>query len=322
MVLIVFAYQSGLTMNIRDLEYLVALSEHRHFRKAAEACFVSQPTLSGQIRKLETELGAVLLERTSRKVLFTDVGLTLVEQAKKILLEVKVLTELASEQGDSMSGPLHIGFIPTVGPYLLPHIMPQVKARFPDLDVFLHEAQTHQLVSLLEEGKLDCVILAAVQESEAFMELPLYHEPMVLAVPEAHPWAEKTELAMTELNGHTLLMLGDGHCLRDQAMGFCFAAGAKEDGSFRATSLETLRNMVAAGSGITLLPQLATPHERVRDGVCYIQACDPVPSRLITLAYRPGSPLKGRYEQLAELITGHLEDVWPKNTCETCAQTA
>lgn len=294
-------------MNIRDLEYLVALSEHNHFRKAAEACFVSQPTLSGQIRKLEDELGATLLERTSRKVLFTDAGLSLVDQAKKVLLEVKILTELASQQGGSMTGPVHIGFIPTVGPYLLPHIIPQIKAKFPELELFLHEAQTHQLVADLEDGKLDCVILAAVKESEPFIELPLYHEPMVLAVPEDHPWAEYDSLAMEALRGHTLLMLGDGHCLRDQAMGFCFAAGATEDGSFKATSLETLRNMVAAGSGITLLPQLATPKDRVRDGVCYIKAEDPVPSRLITLAYRPGSPLKGRYEMLAELITEYLD---------------
>ncbi|KLV07491.1 transcriptional regulator [Photobacterium aquae] len=298
-------------MNIRDLEYLVALSEHKHFRKAAEACFVSQPTLSGQIRKLEDELGVALLERTSRKVLFTDAGLGLVAQAQKVLLEIKVLTEMASQQGDSMSGPLHIGFIPTVGPYLLPYIIPQIKARFPELELFLHEAQTHQLVHQLEEGKIDCMILAAVKESEPFIELPLYQEPMVVAVPEDHAWAGLDKLAMTQLHGETLLMLGDGHCLRDQAMGFCFAAGAVEDGSFQATSLETLRNMVAAGSGITLLPQLATPSERCRDGVCYIKACEPVPSRLITLAYRPGSPLKGRYEILAELVsefmTGHFE---------------
>ncbi|PSU33028.1 DNA-binding transcriptional regulator OxyR [Photobacterium lutimaris] len=298
-------------MNIRDLEYLVALSEHKHFRKAAEACFVSQPTLSGQIRKLEEELGVALLERTSRKVLFTDAGLTLVAQAQKVLLEVKVLTELASEQGGSMSGPLHIGFIPTVGPYLLPHIIPQIKANFPELELFLHEAQTHQLVQQLEDGKLDCIILAAVKESEPFIELPLYHEPMVLAVPEDHPWADRQSLPMAELHGHTLLMLGDGHCLRDQAMGFCFAAGAQEDGSFKATSLETLRNMVAAGSGITLMPKLATPKDQRRDGVCYISAEDPAPSRLITLAYRPGSPLKGRYEKLAELIQCHLEGQLP-----------
>ncbi|MGR5147454.1 DNA-binding transcriptional regulator OxyR [Photobacterium alginatilyticum] len=293
-------------MNIRDLEYLVALSEHKHFRKAAEACFVSQPTLSGQIRKLEDELGVSLLERTSRRVLFTDAGLSLVSQAQKVLLEVKVLTELASQQGESMAGPLHIGFIPTVGPYLLPHIIPQLKASFPQLELFLHEAQTHQLVRQLEEGKLDCIILAAVKETEHFIELPLYNEPMVLAVPEEHPWAKKETLDMAQLNGETLLMLGDGHCLRDQAMGFCFAAGAHEDGSFKATSLETLRNMVAAGSGITLLPKLATPKEQNRDGVSYVKACDPVPTRLITLAYRPGSPLRGRYEKIAELINQHI----------------
>ena len=293
-------------MNIRDLEYLVALSEHKHFRKAAEACFVSQPTLSGQIRKLEDELGVALLERTSRRVLFTDAGLNLVAQAQKVLLEVKVLTELASQQGESMAGPLHIGFIPTVGPYLLPHIIPQLKASFPELELFLHEAQTHQLVRQLEEGKLDCIILAAVKESEPFIELPLYNEPMVLAVPDEHPWAGLETLDMAALNGETLLMLADGHCLRDQAMGFCFAAGAHEDGSFKATSLETLRNMVAAGSGITLLPLLATPKEHRRDGVSYIKVCEPVPTRLITLAYRPGSPLRGRYEKIAELISRHI----------------
>jgi LysR family transcriptional regulator, hydrogen peroxide-inducible genes activator len=289
-------------MNIRDLEYLIALSEHKHFRKAAESCFVSQPTLSGQIRKLEDELGVSLLERTSRRVLFTDAGLSLVAQAQKVLLEVKVLTELASQQGESMSGPLHIGFIPTVGPYLLPLIIPMFRESFPDLELFLHEAQTNQLVHLLEEGKLDCILLAAVKETESFIELPLYDEPMVVAVPDTHPWAEKTEMDMASLHGETLLMLGDGHCLRDQAMGFCFAAGANEDGRFKATSLETLRNMVAAGSGITLLPLLATPKERSRDGICYIKVHDPIPTRLITLCYRPGSPLRTRYEKIATEI--------------------
>ncbi len=296
-------------MNIRDLEYLVALAEHKHFRKAAEACYVSQPTLSGQIRKLEDELGVSLLERTSRRVLFTDAGLSLVAQAQKVLLEVKILTELASMQGESMTGPLHIGFIPTVGPYLLPHIIPTLKEAFPDLELFLHEAQTHQLVQQLEDGKLDCIILAAVKETEPFIELPLYDEPMVIAVPETHPWANKDEVDMAQLHGESLLMLEDGHCLRNHAMGFCLAAGAHDDGRFKATSLETLRNMVAAGSGITLLPQLATPKEHCRDGVCYIKAKQPVPTRLITLAYRPGSPLKARYEKLADVIRERMPEV-------------
>ncbi|WP_087020254.1 DNA-binding transcriptional regulator OxyR [Thaumasiovibrio subtropicus] len=293
-------------MNIRDLEYLVALAEHQHFRRAAEACHVSQPTLSGQIRKLETELGVALLERTSRKVLFTDAGLRLVTQAQKVLLEVKILAEMASEQGESMNGPIHIGLIPTVGPYLLPHIVPALREQYPDLELFLHEGQTHQLVDQLESGKLDCLILASVQETERFIELPLYDEPMVLAVPEKHRWANQQSFALPQLDGETLLMLGDGHCLRDQAMGFCFSAGAKEDGRFKATSLETLRNMIVAGAGITLLPHLATPVRGAKEGVCYLPVHDPKPCRQIVLAYRPGSPLRPRYEKLASLLSEHV----------------
>ncbi len=293
-------------MNIRDFEYLVALAEHKHFRKAAEACFVSQPTLSGQIRKLEDELGSPLLERSSRRVLFTEAGLQLVEQAKRILHEVKTFKEMASGQSGAMTGPMHIGFIPTVGPYLLPKIVPQLKEAFPELELFLHEAQTHQLVRQLEEGKLDCLVLAAVSETSGFKEIEVYQEPLSLAVPVDHEWANNTEVDMLDLNGKTVLALGDGHCLRDQALGFCFAAGAKDDERFKATSLETLRNMVAAGAGITLLPQLSLPPEKQKDGVCYIPATNPVPSRSIVVAYRPGSPLRARFERLAETITHTL----------------
>ena len=246
-------------MNIRDLEYLVALAEHRHFRRAADSCHVSQPTLSGQIRKLEDEMGVMLLERTSRKVLFTQAGMLLVDQARTVLREVKVLKEMASQQGETMSGPLHIGLIPTVGPYLLPHIIPMLHQTFPKLEMYLHEAQTHQLLA-----------------------------------------------------GEKLLMLEDGHCLRDQAMGFCFEAGADEDTHFRATSLETLRNMVAAGSGITLLPALAVPPERKRDGVVYLPCIKPEPRRTIGLVYRPGSPLRSRYEQLAEAIRARMDGHFDK----------
>ncbi|WP_122033751.1 DNA-binding transcriptional regulator OxyR [Aliivibrio sp. EL58] len=289
-------------MNIRDFEYLVALAEHKHFRKAAESCFVSQPTLSGQIKKLEEEVGLTLLERTSRKVLFTDAGLQLVEQAKRILIEVKRFSELANQQGKEMTGPLHLGFIPTVGPYVLPWIVPTLKAQFPDLNLYLHEAQTHQLVKMLEEGKIDCMILASVDETNNFIEVPVYDEPMVLAVPKDHKWASEESIDMSRLSGESVLMLGDGHCLRDQALGFCFAAGAKDDDHFKATSLETLRNMVAAGSGITLMPYLSVPKEKERDGVCYLPAKAPIPHRQIVLAYRPGSPLRSRYEALAKEI--------------------
>ncbi|MGO1296054.1 MAG: DNA-binding transcriptional regulator OxyR [Vibrio sp.] len=293
-------------MNIRDFEYLVALAEHQHFRKAAEACFVSQPTLSGQIRKLEDELGSALLERSSRRVLFTDSGLKLVQQAKRILNEVKVFKDMASEQGGTMNGPIHIGFIPTVGPYLLPKVVPELKQQFPELELYLHEAQTQQLVRLLEEGKLDCLVLASVQETEPFKEIEFYIEPLSIAVPADHEWANYDEIPMQALNGHTVLSLGDGHCLRDQALGFCFAAGAKDDESFKATSLETLRNMVAAGSGITLLPELSLPETKQKDGVAYVKAVDPIPTRRLVVVYRPGSPLKDRFERLAEVMEQRL----------------
>ncbi|ASI89190.1 MULTISPECIES: DNA-binding transcriptional regulator OxyR [Vibrio] len=293
-------------MNIRDFEYLVALAEHKHFRKAAEACFVSQPTLSGQIRKLEDEIGTSLLERSSRRVLFTDAGLQLVEQAKRVLKEVKTFREMAAGQSGEMTGPMHIGFIPTVGPYLLPKIIPKLKDAFPELELYLHEAQTHQLVRQLEEGKLDCLVLASVPETAPFKEIEVYNEPMSVAVPCDHEWANKDQIEMAELNGQTVLSLGDGHCLRDQALGFCFAAGARDDERFKATSLETLRNMVAAGAGITLLPELSLPTEKVKDGVCYVTAINPTPSRSIVLAYRPGSPLRARFEKLAKAITEYL----------------
>ena len=177
----------------------------------------------------------MLLERTSRKVLFTQAGLLLVDQARTVLREVKVLKEMASQQGETMSGPLHIGLIPTVGPYLLPHIIPMLHQTFPKLEMYLHEAQTHQLLAQLDSGKLDCAILALVK-SEAFIEVPLFDEPMMLAIYEDHPWANRDRVPMADLAGEKLLMLEDGHCLRDQAMGFCFEAGADEDTHFRATS--------------------------------------------------------------------------------------
>ncbi|MFQ1014220.1 DNA-binding transcriptional regulator OxyR [Avibacterium paragallinarum] len=295
-------------MNIRDLEYLVALAEHKHFRRAADACHVSQPTLSGQIRKLEDELGIILLERTSRKVLFTQSGLLLVEQARTVLREVKVLKEMASNQGKEMTGPLHIGMIPTLGPYLLPYIMPALKQAFPDLELFLYEAQTHQLLEQLESGRLDCAILATVPETEAFIEVPLFKEKMLLAISQDHPWAKEKSIPMDKLKGCEMLMLDDGHCLRDQALGYCFTAGAKENPHFQATSLETLRNMVSANAGITLMPELAVLNEGNRTGVKYLP-CVPEPSRTIALIYRPGSPLKLRYERVANTISTQIKQI-------------
>ena len=295
-------------MNIRDLEYLVALAEHKHFRRAADACHVSQPTLSGQIRKLEDELGIILLERTSRKVLFTQSGLLLVDQAKTVLREVKLLKEMASNQGKEMTGPLHVGVIPTIGPYLMPRIVPALQNAFPDLELFLYEAQTHQLLEQLETGRLDCAIVASVRETEPFIEVPLFKERMLLAVAENHPWAKEQTIPMSMLKDHEMLMLDDGHCLRNQALGYCFTAGAKENSHFQATSLETLRNMVAANAGMTLMPELAVLSEGERGGVKYLP-CQPEPSRDVILVYRPGSPLRARYERIAEAIANSVKSI-------------
>ncbi|EEV25272.1 DNA-binding transcriptional regulator OxyR [Actinobacillus minor 202] len=286
-------------MNIRDLEYLIALAEYKHFRRAADACNVSQPTLSGQIRKLEDELGTILLERTSRKVLFTQSGLTLVEQAKAVLREVKILREMASNQGKEMSGPLHVGIIPTLGPYLSPIIVPAMKSAFPELELYLYELQTAQLVDQLAAGQLDCGILAFVKESEPFIEVPLFNEEMLLAVSDKHPWANLGTLDISMLKNEELLFLDDGHCLRTQALDYCLSVGAKESPHFKATNLETLRNMVSAGVGISLIPKLAA---QPTSSVNYLEFCDPKPYRSIGLIYRPGSPLRMRYERLAKGI--------------------
>ena len=289
-------------MNFRDLEYLIALEELKHFRKAAEKCFVSQPTLSGQIRKLEDELNVQLMERSSRKVIFTQAGLDIVAKAKTILLEAKSLKEIAKSHNEPMQGTLHIGLIPTVAPYLLPVIIPAIKSAFPDLELYLHENQTHVLLKQLEEGDLDCLMLALLPGMESFKRVDLYDEPLELALSDQHDWSTQREVNLHELSGEHVLMLADGHCLRDQAMGFCFAAGAIEDNSFKATSLETLRHMISADNGLTLLPQLAIPLNRHQSGVKYIPFKSPVPSRTISLLSRKNSVRQLCFNKLAELI--------------------
>tara|TARA_R110001583_G_scaffold2382_8_gene17344 strand:+ start:21133 stop:22035 length:903 start_codon:yes stop_codon:yes gene_type:complete len=289
-------------MNFRDLEYLIALQELKHFRKAADKCFVSQPTLSGQIKKLEEELNVKLMERSSRKVIFTAAGNDIVAKAKTILLEAKSLKEIAKSHNEPMRGTLHIGLIPTVAPYLLPLIIPVMKEAFPDLELYLHENQTQVLIKQLEEGELDCLMLALLPGMEQFKQLDLYDEPLELALSDKHAWANLKQINLQELSGEHVLMLADGHCLRDQAMGFCFAAGAIEDNSFKATSLETLRHMISAENGLTLLPQLAIPLSRYQSGVKYIPFEAPAPSRKITLLSRNNSARQTCFNQLAVVI--------------------
>ena len=244
-------------VKLRDLEYLTAIDQHKHFGKAAQACFVSQPTLSGQLMKLEEQLGLQLVERHRRNVMLTPAGDQLVQEARKVLQAAGEFESRAKALLDPFSGDLHLGLIPTLAPYLLPHIMGELNNSLPNINFFLHENQTQVLLQQLDEGKLDVLILPYLNEMEKFESYQLFDEPLMLATPKEHSLAHKKQLTLADLQGEKILTLADGHCLKDQAMGYCFAAGAKEDNSFQATSLETLRHMVASGMGITLLPALA-----------------------------------------------------------------
>lgn len=290
-------------MNLRDLEYLIALDELRHFRKAAEHCYVSQPTLSGQLKKLEQELGVQLVERTRHKVFLTPVGQEVAQKARRIMQEVEYIQELAQLAGDPLRGPLYIGLIPTLGPYLLPLIIPDIRKRLPGLELYLHEIQTAELLKRLSSGDLDVGILALPVDIEQMQIRPLFQENFWLAVPIHHPLAGQKTIQIQQLAQETILLLDDGHCLREQALDVCATAGAREKANFRGTSLETLKHMVSSGNGITLMPELAILNSDRNNGLIrYLPFEQPAPSRRIGLIYRNSSPRKSCFEKLARII--------------------
>lgn len=290
-------------MNLRDLRYLVALAEYKHFGRAAEAAFVSQPTLSTQIMKLEDELGVALVERTPRKVLLTEVGREIVERARDVLNEVEQIRVIARRTLDPESGTLRLGIFPTLGPYLLPHIVPKIRERFPRLELLLVEEKTEVILRQLREGRLDAGILALPVHDQQLRVEKLFDEPFVLAVPESNPLAKLRSIKLDDLADQNLLLLEDGHCLRDQALEVCQLAGAGEKSGFRATSLETLRQMVAANVGITLLPVLAVkPPVAQVDHVRLIEFRGRPPSRHIAILWRKSSAMHGFLVDFAELL--------------------
>lgn len=287
-------------MNLRDLRYLVALAEYRHFGRAAEACFVSQPTLSTQVRKLEEELGVSLIERAPRRLLFTETGKAVLAEAREILARVERIRALARETKDPGVRTLRLGIFPTLGPYLLPHVLPEVHRRFPKLELLLTEEKTEEVLARLRDGRLDAVIAALPVHEESLHAEFLFEEPFVLAVPDAHPLAKRAAIALADLADERLLLLEDGHCLRDQALDVCRLAGAHERPGFRATSLETLRHMVASGVGVTLLPVLATrPPAAGVQGMRLVRFRGKAPSRRIALFWRESSPMGGFLGELA-----------------------
>ncbi len=290
-------------MNLRDLEYLVALEEERHFQRAAERCFVSQPTLSGQIKKLEEELGVPLVERGGRKIGMTEAGCAIARQARRVLAESRTVKEMAAGFGNPMEGDLHVGVIPTVAPYLLPLVIPQLRRHYPELKLFLHEHQTAVLLRKLRDAELELLLLALPVETDEFVASDLFREPFLLTAAEDDPVAKHGRASLDRLKGLEVMLLEEGHCMRGQALDVCLLAGASEQKGFRGTSLETIRQMVAEGLGITLMPRLAAIRGLGGDaGVRYIPFEDPQPVRRIGLLYRKGSYRADCFSAVGEVI--------------------
>jgi len=290
-------------MNLRDLRYLVALADTRHFGRAALRCHVSQPTLSAQLRKLEEYLGAPLVERQPRQIAFTPLGVQVVERARRLLAEADDIQSLAQANRDPLAGRLNLALIPTVGPYLLPGVASRLRRRLPKLKLQLFEYQTAPLLQKLRAGEIDAGILALPVETDGLETRPLYEEPFVVALPEKHPLAAQSSVRRSDIEGETLLLLEDGHCLRDQALEVCSRLKVQEDQDYRATSLETLRQMVAAGAGITLLPELATlgPFGHTR-GLAVRPFTRPVPGRTIGAVWRRSTTREAVIRAIGDVI--------------------
>ena len=299
-------------MTLQDLRYVVTLAETRNFARAAKACYVSQPTLSTQIKKLEDELGLALFERTNKRVMPTPAGFELIVQARVVLEEAEKLQQMAQQALDPMAGPLRLGVIPTLGPYLLPHLVPQLRADYPRLSLYLREDLTANLIERLRSGALDAILLALPIQTDGLELIELFREPFVMALPKDSPLAGKSEVMETDLMGVQLLLLEDGHCLRDQALAVCGLPQPRGAEDFRGSSLETLRQMVAAGVGCTLLPALAADAagaggtKLTSDRLIELRPfAAPVPSRTIGLAARRGFPRMEMVRAFAELIKRH-----------------
>ncbi|NBD95482.1 MAG: LysR family transcriptional regulator [Gammaproteobacteria bacterium] len=290
-------------MNLRALQYLTALADVRHFSRAAERCHVSQPTLSTQIRKLEEELEVQLVERHPRQVMLTPVGEEIVARARILLEEMDAIRSIARQSRDPHSGTVRIGIFPTLAPYLLPHVIPRIRTAFPRLTLRLYEEKTEDVVRMLGEGRLDAGLLALPVTEEWLDSRTLFEEPFVLAVPENHALAALPEVSMQDLSDQELLLLEDGHCLREQALEVCQLTGAHEKLDFHATSMETLRHMVAANAGITLMPTLSIkPPLASTYNLITRPFSDPGPKRTIAMVWRKSSALTGFLEELAAIF--------------------
>ncbi len=293
-------------IKLKDLRYLVAVADTGHFGKAAERCFVSQPTLSAQLRKLEEYLGVVLVERQPRQALLTPAGAEIVARARRIVEASDEVVEIARTHRDPLAGRLRIAFLPTIGPYLLPGIAPRLHKTLPRLELMFYEYQTAPMLERLHAGDIDMGVLALPVGLDGLVAQPLYDEPFVVAAPARHPLAARKEVRIEDLRGVTLLLLEEGHCLRDQALDVCNRVAVQENQNFRATSIETLRQMVAVDAGVTLLPDLATrgAYATAR-GVVVRPFAKPAPVRRIGAIWRKSSPRTAALTAITRLIAEH-----------------
>jgi LysR family hydrogen peroxide-inducible transcriptional activator len=296
-------------MTLNELRYIVALARERHFGRAAEACFVSQPTLSVAVKKLEDELGVALFERAKSEVGVTPVGARIVEQAQRTLADLAAIKEIARQAQDPLAGPLRLGTIYTVGPYLLPHLIPLLRESAPDMPLIIEENYTARLRERLNQGELDAIIVCLPIEEPGVVTLPLYDEPFVVLVPAAHSWSAREVISTDELASQTVLLLGAGHCFRDQVVAACpscVSAALARDGlqrSMEGSSLETIRHMVASGMGITVLPCTAAvgPGRYASELTAIRPFADP-PRRHVALAWRVSFPRPQAIEALRRAV--------------------
>ena len=299
-------------MNLRDLKYLVAVADTHHFGHSAERCFVSQPTLSGQIKKLEQELGITLFERTRHSVETTPIGDAIVAQARQVLEQADALRQLAQSHQDPLVGPLRMGAIPTLSPYLMPLILKPLKKLYPQIKLVLSEELTDTLLTRLGKHEIDAALLATPVADPDFESMPLFDEPFWLVLPRSHPLFEKKKIIQSDLDDADLLLLAEGHCLAQQAMEVCHIQERGEQGEMadlRAASLETLLQMTAAGFGCTLLPALALKTISAKDrGLIARQLQLPDTYRRVSLVYRRSFPRRQALEAFAELVLENLPD--------------
>ncbi|MBC3935101.1 hydrogen peroxide-inducible genes activator [Undibacterium rugosum] len=296
-------------MTLTELKYIVAVARQKHFGHAAEACFVAQPTLSVAIKKLEDELGVTIFERGGTEVSTTPLGAQIVAQAERVLEQTAAIKEIAKQNKDPLAGPFRLGVIYTVGPYLLPSLVKNMIERVPQMPLVLQENFTVKLLELLRQGELDAAIMALPLPDHGMMIQALYDEPFVVAMPKDHAWAEREEISAAELKTETMLLLGNGHCFRDQVLEVCpemARFSTTGDGiarTFEGSSLETIRHMVASGVGLTVLPAASVADLRSKDGMLrYVPFSAPEPERRIVIAWRKSFTRQAAIEAIRQTV--------------------